>query len=107
MTAQRITSSQVGQLIEGRSEDIALLIERTISNINSVEESLAIRLRWIEDATQRVGRELASGGFLNELGEFQNKALEADRLIALRHAHYQTLGALIGDDVTKVARREF
>lgn len=108
MTAQRITGRQIDKLIDGRDEAQARLIEITISNINLVESQIADHLRWVMDTAERIEKALTGGGRLNDSGEFGRNPLEADRLIALRQAHYQTLGCLVGEETgKKIARREF
>ena len=69
-----------------------------LSGIQRAEETIRSAAQWIRDDLDRIDDQLGTDMRLNSLGELQRKPVELDMAIALREAHWQTLGALLTKD---------
>jgi hypothetical protein len=101
----RITYDMIDRLT-ALAPEVTRLIETTALAINSVESSIRTTAEEIGRDLYRVRERLEVGLGMNDRGELGSRPVELDRLISLRHFHWQTMTALVGPIVSaKLALR--
>jgi hypothetical protein len=91
----RITYTQLGQLIDGRDRPTAHAIENAARGVNATEQAIHRNAAMIRAKLVEIEQRLDHGLSLNDLGEFQRMPADLDRAITLRQHHRQVLGALL------------
>jgi hypothetical protein len=95
VTGDRITYTQLSQLINDRDRPAARAIDTAARGVNATEHTIRQISGMIRAKLTEIEQRLERGLNLNDLGELQRMPADLDRAITLRHAHWQVLGALL------------
>lgn len=95
MNDDRITCTQLGQLIDGRDRPAAHAIENAARGINAAEQAIRHNAAMIRAKLDAIEQRLDHGLSLNDLGELHRIPADLDRAVTLRQHHWQVLGALL------------